>query len=164
MPDGEYSGAEKRGPDSGRRANDTCFCHSKHTAVLKEHDKEIGEVKADVKILETELIGRLKDRVSKPDLHDMRTDIKDVEVDIKGKVSMRLFIACMVILVGMSGFVYSQLHAIDKQVTQILTRQESIRSTVADSNATLQRTMQDLQQQIRALEPPYKRNQRGENQ
>lgn len=164
MSDGEYSGTEKRGSDTGRRSNDTCFCHSKHTAVLNEHDKEIGEVKSDVKVLETELLARLKDRVSKPDLHDVHEDIKDVEADMKSKVSMRLFIACMVILVGMSGFVYNQLHTIDKQVTQILTRQESIRTTVADSDANLQRTMQDLQQQIRYLhESQSQRKQKGEN-
>lgn len=144
--------------------SDTCVCHLKHTAILDEHGKEIGEVKADVKVLELELLGRLKDRVSKPDLHDVHLDIKDVEADMKSKVSMRLFIACMVILVGMSGFVYSQLHTIDKQVTQILTRQEAIRSTVADSDANLQRTMQDLQQQIRYLhESQPQRKQRGEN-
>jgi hypothetical protein len=163
MPDGEYFGPEKRGADSGRRSSDDlCLRHAKHATLLNEHDKEIIEIKTDVKVLEAEMIGRLKDRVSKVDLHEIMGDVKVVEADMKSKVSMRLFIACMVILVGMSGFVYSQLHAIDKQVTQILTRQESIRATVADSNLALQGTMKDLQQQIRFLSQ-YNHGSKGEN-
>ena len=130
---------------------DTCICHLKHAAMLDEHSKEISEVKVDVKVLENELVGRLKDRVSRSDVADIKSDIKDIGVDLKSKTSMRIFIVCVLIFVGMSGVIYTQVHSIDKQVTQVLTRQEAIRATVADSNAALQRTMDAMQGQIKEL-------------
>ena len=152
----DYSGPEQReNPQGGRRTSDICTCHLKHTAILEDHDSEITEIKADVKVLEAELVGRLKDRVSRSDTQVINQDLKDIGVDLKSKVSMKLFIVCVMIFVGMSGFIYNQLHIIDKQVATILAHQESARSSMSDSTAALQRTMFDLQGQIRDLQAPW---------
>lgn len=76
-------------------------------------------------------------------------DIRSLESDMKAKVSSKLFITCVIIFVGMSGFIYDRLHSVDRQVAEVLTRQEAFRENLQGLKQDLQSLVREFRAEIR---------------